>query len=80
MKTNISVQVEFWSARGAGAGWRVVWYNEDADTVSYWYASTRGEAEQRAKFAPPARKFWFANSSSESCMDAATLTGMYDYD
>ena len=72
-------RVEPWSGGGYG-GWRVEFYRDRDEAVSYWYG-TREECIERAKGPEPAACYWlrpYSESRDGSYVDAATQTGMYD--
>lgn len=60
------------------AGPFVQWYNPDTDQIAVWYGSYK-DCLLMAQGDPPGNLEWHA-VSHEKVSDAATATGMYDYE
>lgn len=72
-------RVEQWQGGGQG-GWRVQFFRERDEAISYWYG-TREECAVRAVGPEPAACYWFRpydEARDGHYVDAATQTGMYD--
>lgn len=75
----INVHIEFWSGGGQG-GARIVWFNNDTEMLTYWYADSMAKAKQYLADhpEPPDAAEWVP-WREPNVPDAATQTGMYDH-